>query len=133
MKKGVSTIIAEILILALSIGLLASFYVFYQDSTERVMKGAEENDKPFVCERSSNIVIDSVNGSLVFVKNTGGSIINASRISAYIEGLPVSVSAPDVLLKPGEGVNLTIGTTPASGDSLKIIGDCNSGDEIYIR
>lgn len=133
MKKGVSTVIAEILILALSLSLLASFYVFYQSSTDRAMREAESKEKIVVCEKTSNIVIDLVNVSQVTVKNTGGSIINASRISVYLDDAPVRVTVPDVLVNPGESVNLTLATVPVSGNSLKITGDCKSGDEIYVK
>jgi archaellum component FlaF (FlaF/FlaG flagellin family) len=131
--KGISEVIAGILIVAMAIGLMSVFYMFYSSSTQTAMENAEAQEKVQNCERNANILIEGINGSMISIKNNGATNINTSHFSGYLNGVPIQIEATNTLLRPGDEINFSLNQAPTLGNRVKIMGDCNSGDEFYVK
>jgi Na+-transporting NADH:ubiquinone oxidoreductase subunit NqrF len=97
------------------------------------MGNVEAEGNRVSCERLSNFMITNISGNIVSIKNAGGTIINASHFSGFINNVPIQIQNTDILLKPGDFVNIQLGQTPVVGNRVKIIGDCKVGDEFYVK
>jgi hypothetical protein len=131
--KGVSEIIAEILIVAMAVGLMSFFYQYYSSSSQNAMHSVEDEGSRVNCERLSNFMITGVTGDNISIKNAGGTIINSSHFSGYINDVPVLMVGEGVILNPGESASFRLGQVPALGSRVKVIGDCKVGDEFYVK
>lgn len=131
--KGISPIIAEILLVGLVIGLMSSFYLFYQSSTGDAMGLVEDTGETSDCTRYSSIMIVEVDDERACIRNNGATIIDSSSFSLYLNDAPLGFGDTDEKLSPGEEINLTLDEDTSSGDRLKILGDCETGDEYYVR
>jgi flagellin-like protein len=133
-KKGISSLIAEILLVMIVLVLMSSFYLFYKSSAESAFKSAESEEEAVDCSRYSSFVIESIDGNEVTIRNNGARELDTRRFYAYINNEPISrgASSPDIIAA-NERATLILGVSPSSGDRLKIVGDCKAGDEYYIR
>jgi archaellum component FlaF (FlaF/FlaG flagellin family) len=131
--KGVSEVIAEILIVAMAVGLMSVFYLYYTNSSQEAMQNVEQQGKDQDCERNANFMITEINGSTVYIKNLGGTNINSSGFTGYINDTPVQISVVGMILKPGDNITLQLNQAPGLGSSVKIMGDCKLGDEFYVK
>ncbi|MGC9310114.1 MAG: hypothetical protein ACP5E4_00125 [Candidatus Aenigmatarchaeota archaeon] len=133
MHKGITPIIAEILLVGVVLGMMSSFYLFYQSTMQGAMGNVKEEGKTSECIGHSSIVITGVLSDEISIRNNGGIILNSSHFSAYINGVPVESDVESVILRPGDEINLTIGSPASPGDRVKILGECGAGDEFYLR
>jgi len=131
--KGISEIIAEILIVAMAVGLMSFFYMYYSSSTQEAMANVEQQGKDQDCERNANFMITEINGSYVYIKNLGGTNINSSHFTGYVNDVPVQISVADMILQPGDNISLRLNQAPGLGSRVKIMGDCKLGDEFYVK
>ncbi|MBN2094812.1 MAG: hypothetical protein JW727_02090 [Candidatus Aenigmarchaeota archaeon] len=133
MNKGISVILAEIMLVTISVGLMSMFYVFYDSSSKQAMENAEEQGDDLACIRNSNLVIEEISERNLTLKNLGSTNLNASHISVYLDNAPLEAIVPEGTLKPGDRILVVLSVAPPVGSRMKISGDCNTGDEVYVR
>jgi hypothetical protein len=133
MSKGISVIIAEVLLIGIGIAMVSSFFLFYMSSSKTTMGQVENQGNANDCERMSNFMTSGISGDNITIKNTGGTSLNATRFSAYLDSVPVSIEKKDILLTQGEEVVLKLGKVPPAGSRVKVIGECNTLDEFVVR
>jgi archaellum component FlaF (FlaF/FlaG flagellin family) len=78
-------------------------------------------------------MITGIDGNTIYIKNLGGTNINTSRFTGYINDTPVQISVVDMILKPGNNITIQLNQAPGLGSRVKIMGDCRLGDEFYVK
>lgn len=131
--KGLSEIIAEILLVGLGISLISLFYAFYSSSSQTAMTNVENEGAKADCERLSDFMIVNVSENNLTIRNVGGTDINSSHLSGFINNVPIQIEETNQLLKPGDYISFRLGQVPESGSVVKIVGDCGVGDGFYVR
>ncbi len=117
-NRGVSTVIASILILAIVVALAAVAYVYINSSTPDLSP-----------EISALITVDYSNGEINIIMNSGDAIKNAFKNGSWynlevkINGVTVDTS--NVTCSTGDdfiaGSKITITETLHSGDTVSVI------------
>lgn len=120
--RGVSAIIATILILMITVSLAAMAYVFFTQTFGQVTGGAgnltssqmQAMATAFSLETAYNMTSSTVN---VVLRNTGTADIDMSKVAVYISSKPATITGrSSTTLNPGNTGNINVSATAA---------DCN--------
>lgn len=113
--KGISAVIAVVLILMITVALAAMAYVWFTGVFETITTGAGESatktGEIIATSYSIASAAENVDGDLlIYVTNTGTSDIEISNMNIFISGQKVNVTT-DVsgILSPGDTVEFTGG------------------------
>ncbi len=108
--RGVSAIIATVLVLMISVSLVSVGYVFFTEvsgeAAEIVGKTAEKS----LSSIGADMTVESVSGRNIYVRNTGRT--NLSAFSVYVNDFPASFSIDRETLQPGETATIALDSDP---------------------
>ncbi len=154
MQKGITPVIAIILLLLITISIVGFSFMFFQRTTETASQSGEEQLKQQTASAGTQLRIEGASGNKVYIRNVGGSKIDKSALGFYADGAPKTVASATVdPLPPGQAgeyqLNDFLATTAETikvtsggfGDTLKrtIRGSCkeikdageSTGDGVY--
>lgn len=123
MKKGISTIIAVVLLLLITIGIVWSVYNFLTGATGTVTKGAGSaiEKKTEILQTDFSIVAAGCTSSTceVSISNTGTKTITLSNVKVYVEGIEKATGSGT--LDPGETGKISwAGSTADCGKTVRV-------------
>ena len=129
--RGVSPLIAEIMLIGVAVMMLSSAFYFFQDTLANSRENIEEQGKKDLCDMNSNFIIESVDGRNVTIWNNGGSELDLEQFTAYLNDIPTGITLPaNTILGMNEHIVIVLDTAPSGGDLLRMSGSCSTGDEI---
>ena len=131
--KGITPIIAIMLLLMITISMIGFAYMWFTRISESAMNKVENITEQNRENIGKTIMIDSVTGgasSLLFIRNTGTYTIQPSEISVYVGGALASCTLPSSIA-PGEIKSCSISGNCA-GLAVKVSAPGNF-DEITCR
>ena len=132
MKKGVSAVIAIVLILMITVALAAMAYVFFTSVFTQISKGASESVSNVGTAVGTQLIIENVAGSgwpgwaNITIRNVGTVNINLTKLSFYVDNtLMTDVHGNEGILSPGNYTEIDIETGSNSipepcGKTLKV-------------
>jgi len=82
--KGISAVIAIVMILMITIALSAMAYIWFTEVFSGMAEEADESTQDVVKTTSSKFIIESAKGSYIYVRNTGET--NLTNFSVYVDG-----------------------------------------------
>lgn len=101
MAKGISAIIATILILLIAVGISGFSYVFFSQTTETVSTATETQTDVIQTQAGTQARIESVSNGNVYLRNTGILPLSLTALAFYVDNTAVSATGPAVI-QPGE-------------------------------
>ncbi|QQG39473.1 MAG: hypothetical protein HYS81_03755 [Candidatus Aenigmatarchaeota archaeon] len=106
--KGVSPIIASVLILLVTVALVASYTVWTSGVFGTVSESGQEEVTRSTQQLFSDFRIEGLSKQDVFIKNTGSSRLSVSALTVFLDGEPVTHAADFDTLEADEGGTLTL-------------------------
>ncbi len=114
--KGISTIIAVVMLLMITVALAALFWVFSNDVFGSVSGGvAKQTNSSIVRAGSEFAIINARNNSLtvidVTIRNSGTQSLDLSTLVAFVDDRQTTDNVA-VTLAPGDASSFTVTLTP---------------------
>lgn len=117
--KGVSAIIVTILLLTISVSLASSAYIFFGNAVSETTEIGDNVAEQTSTSLLSKIKIDSIEGNIVSVKNTGK--VNVTQFAVFINEVLDSGATPSTdPLAPGKAATITLSSSLNPGDVVKV-------------
>lgn len=122
--KGISAVIAVVLILMITVALASMAYVWFTTVFRTITVGTEEAATggiaamatKFTIESAHNATTDTWTGIAVTIRNTGTKNIDMDTIAAYVKGVSKTDDATGTLTPGMTGsFNVTVTTVPCDG------------------
>ncbi|OYT57422.1 MAG: hypothetical protein B6U68_01840 [Candidatus Aenigmarchaeota archaeon ex4484_14] len=132
MSKGITPVIAIVLLLMITIALIGFAYVWFQHTATGLTSNIGRQVNRTTTQMGESITITScdVSNKIVYVKNIGSSSIILSNTDLYVEGKLIPDSCGDGVAAPGKTFSCDLPDDIESGDSVKIVTGGGSVDEI---
>jgi flagellin-like protein len=116
--RGVSEVIAIILILMITISLAGLAYMFMSTTMADVTSSAGSTVDTTTSSMITSFTIESIDIAKVYVRNTGQNTITS--LSVYINDAPADIRITPSTISPGAVGTITIYDFIAEGDTIKI-------------
>src|SRR3989344_1356806 len=118
--KGISALVAIILLLFITITIAGFVYTFFMDLQEKSGETVAQQSKDEIKRTGTDLKVDNVYNNQVFIRNTGKSSIDTSKIAFYLNDEFVNVIPSQATIEPGKVVNFTFtSVTPQENDIVK--------------
>ncbi len=129
MRKGITPLIAMILLILIVIVLAGAFLAWTTRTFETVSEAGSESIEKTGESFSKTMRIDNIdcNGGSIYVRNTGAGELRCNDLSVYVDDSSATYSCAFSTINPGSVGEITI-TTPASisGSRVKVTLSGNS-------
>jgi flagellin-like protein len=116
--KGVSEVIAIILILMITISLAGLAYMFMSTTMSDVTSSAGSNVNTATSSMITSFVIDSMDAAKIYIRNTGQSALD--NLSVYIGGEPATFNITPSSIEAGSVGTITIYSFIPDGATVKV-------------
>ena len=90
MKKGITPIIAIVLLLIMTVAAFGLTFIWVQNTQTGMQENVGENIKDIQAKASSCMSIDTINFNKVYLRNCGEGIISNKTLTIYVNGAPVN-------------------------------------------
>jgi len=120
MKKGITPVVATILLLIIVIAIVGYSFGFFQRILTTSGTTAESGTSDLTCLIIQSVAIDSMSGTNLYVRNTGSTALSTSSIAIYVNGLSDGCTWASDTINPNEVKLCTLAQACASGSVLKI-------------
>ncbi|MBI3190757.1 hypothetical protein HYZ41_03565 [archaeon] len=121
MKKGITPVVATILLLIIVIAIVGYSFGFFQRIFTTAGTTAESEMSGVTGNIKQSVSIDSVSGTNLYVRNTGSAALSVSGVVVYIDGVLTACNWGGITsISAGEVKGCTLAAGCASGSSLKI-------------
>lgn len=123
--KGITPVIAIILLLLMSVAAAGGFYFVYQNFSETGQESGSSQIENLGESTLAAIKIESAAGGKIYVRNTGSTTIDASRLSVYVDGVAIDVNASTENLEENSRASLKLTKAPTCASTkceIKISG-----------
>ena len=118
--KGISALIAIILLLFITITIAGFTYTFFMQLQEKSGETVREQSRQELQRTGTEFKIDNVYNNQIFIRNTGKASIDASKIALYINDEFVNAVPEQSTIDPGKIVKFTLASvTPQENDIVK--------------
>jgi flagellin-like protein len=98
MQKGISPVIATILLLLITVAIVGIGFTFFSRMQQTTQESVEKETQQKTAAMSFTFLIDSISQNIVYIRNTGARSI--TDLSFYADGAPVGYTGP-AALEPG--------------------------------
>jgi flagellin-like protein len=121
MKKGITPVVATILLLIIVIAIVGYSFGFFQRIFTTAGTTAESEIGGVTGNIKQAVSIDSVSGTSLYLRNTGTAALGVSGISAYVNGVQVACDwGTTTTIGANEVKGCTLASACASGSSLRV-------------
>ena len=137
--KGANTIIGIMLLVIMTIILLSVSFYFYKTMIYKSGEEIERKNENVYCSQSSNFIIKDANGKNITILNNGGTKLNLTYFKVYINGKNINIVDikenynSDGIMEMGESAIFILENPTSINDVVKVVGRCNTGDQIIVR
>lgn len=124
MKKGITPVVALILLLLITIAVVGFASGFFQRVFSTSSEQAQEEIKKFSETSGQTFRIENAKGTSVTIRSTGSADIRGSSLSVYIDDVPVSPActwSPDPVPSGGTST-CTLPSACGSGKTIRVVG-----------
>ncbi len=106
-NKGITPVIAIILLLLITISIVGFSFMFFQRTTETASQSGEEQLKQQTSQAGTQLRIEAASPSYeISVRNTGTN--KASNIAVYVDGKPATLENPAITIEKGEMASIKL-------------------------
>jgi flagellin-like protein len=120
MPKGITPVVAIILLLMITISIVGGAMIFFGQITKTMEAGAERKIETATRALITDFRIDNVYGNRISIRNTGVEPFNTSLLGIYLNGRRI-IPTSEIVIQPGEVRTLTFEGMLITGN-LRITG-----------
>ena len=126
-KKGITTIVAVVLLLMIGVGSATLFYIFSsstQSKTQSIAEKMTTEETQMLKEQATTCIkIENVVDNKIFVRNCGSGIVDNNTIAVYLDSIPLDITVPRPIKPKNTGVIY-----------VNLLDDsCKSGDKYELK
>ncbi len=110
MPKGITPVIAIILLLLITIAIVGFAFMFFQRTTETAAASGEQQLSNMLSQMASRPRIEGAAGDTVYVRNTGSTDLSKGSLGFFADGQQKKIISGNDVIKPNE-----VGTYVLSG------------------
>lgn len=114
MQKGITPVIAIILLLVITIAIAGFSFVIFQKNLVMLGNQAQNQTEETINRLSGCIRTESFSGSTIYVRNCGTTPLDPQVLSVYANNIPLSVTPGSSIIQPGQ-----TGAVPINFGSLQ--------------
>lgn len=111
--KGITPVIAIILLLLMAVAAAGGFYFVYQQFSSSGEESGSSQIEALGEQSLTQLSIESVHAGKVYVKNVGASAIDATKLTVYVENVPVEVNLSTTTLAENGRATLKFTSVPS--------------------
>ena len=126
--KGISAVIATILLLLITISIIGFAFVFFGRVTTTTTQSVENQTNQQLIQFSKQINVDNFNLTSVTIRATGTGTIGSSELQIYVDGSPRTCSPALTSITPGTVQTCNFSPGCSSGSKLRVVSPANSID-----
>jgi flagellin-like protein len=104
--RGVSAVIATILLLMITVALAATSYVWFSSVTSGVTSAGSNVTQKAVTGLLSEMNVESATPGMIYVRNTGDSVLDGFAL--YMNGVAVNITVNPSSLSPTQVATITL-------------------------
>jgi len=131
MKKGVSGIIAAVLLLLIAVSLVISFLAWGTGFVGKYKDIGDVKTEETLAKFGTSFYIYEIDGNVIRVKNNGQKTIDADNLHIYLNGTLVSAINDTPSIAPGEILNFTLSQS-ADNYIVEVSGPFGKHDEASV-
>lgn len=122
MKKGISPVIAVVLLLMITISLVAFAYVWFTRLTGGALNQTVSEQEALKQQQGKRIVIDGVSGNAITLRNVGTYPVAITELSAFVNGVVTTINCGVInTINPGQVVTCTLGASCSAGGKVRVV------------
>ena len=120
--KGISPVIAVVLLLMITISLVAFAYIFFMRLTGGAMNQTTSEQEALRQQQGKRIAIDGVSGNAITLRNVGTYPVGVTEISVFVNGVITNLNCGVInTINPGTIVTCTLSNSCASGGRVRVV------------
>jgi flagellin-like protein len=118
--KGISAIIASILLLLVAIAIIGFAFTFFQRITATSGAQTEQQLNSTATQIQTALKIDSASANSLTIRNIGSATISTAAVGVYVNNVPQSCSWSIGSLQPGAIATCTSGFSCTTGQQVRV-------------
>jgi len=119
--KGISPIIAIVLLLMITISMVAFAYIWFTRITTSALNQSQTQQEAIQKQTGKKIVIDGINGNSITLRNIGVYSVSKSEISVFVNGVVTQITYGCDILDPQEVETCMIATSCLPGGRVRVV------------
>ncbi|MEM5826128.1 MAG: archaellin/type IV pilin N-terminal domain-containing protein [Candidatus Aenigmatarchaeota archaeon] len=119
--KGISPVIAVVLLLMITISLVAFAYIFFMRLTGGAMNQTTTEQEALRQQQGKRIAIDGVSGNAIILRNVGTYPVGVTELSVFVNGVITNINCVFDTINPGSTVHCTLSNSCASGGRVRVV------------
>lgn len=129
--KGITPVVAVILLLLIVIALVAFSSVFFQRVATTGTQAGEEQLTRLAVSTGKAVKVDNAGTASLTVRNTGTQAVAlATEVAIYVNNAPVACTWSAAVLNAGETATCTAGYSCVAGQTVKVTSP--AGDDVLL-
>ena len=119
--KGISPIIAVVLLLMITISMVAFAYIWFTRITVGALNQSQSQQESLQQQTGKKVVIDNINGNLITLRNIGTYPVKKEEISVFINGVITTITSGCDTLNVREVETCVLSASCQSGGKVKVV------------
>lgn len=120
--KGISPVIAVVLLLMITISLVAFAYIFFMRLTGGAMNETTSQQEALRQQQGKRIAIDGVSGNAITLRNIGTYPVGVTEISVFVNGVITTLNCGAITtINPGTVLTCTLATSCSAGGRVRVV------------
>jgi len=119
--KGISPIIAVVLLLMITISMVAFAYIWFTRITVGALNQSQSQQESLQQQTGKKVVIDNINGNLITLRNIGTYPVKKEEISVFINGVITTITSGCDTLNIQEVETCVLSASCQPGGKVKVV------------
>jgi len=119
--KGISPIIAVVLLLMITISMVAFAYIWFTRITTGALNQSQSQQEAVQQQAGKRIVIDGINGNLITLRNIGTYSVSKSEISVFVNGVATTITSGCDKLDPQKVETCMLAISCPTGGRVRVV------------
>jgi len=133
-KKGISPIIAVVLLVMIVVAMGISAYYFFSKTQQTIQKETQQQVEEGYKKVYTFIKIDSVTRDKIYIRNVGSTQIKKESLQLYVDNLPYNFSLNADVLEPEKFYVLELSPSLEYGEhKIKIVTGLGAEEEVKVK
>lgn len=122
MRKGITPVIAVILLLLITISMVGFAFVWFSRITQSALAATENRTQTILSQQEQTIRVDNVNAAArqVTIRATGSQSISNSNLKVYVSSILQACAWDAPTLTPGSTITCTFTSACNPGNPLRV-------------
>ena len=126
--KGITAVIAMILLLLITIAVVGAAFTFFSGITSTASSAAQNQTSEQVSTISKQVRIDAHNTTSISIRSTGTGTMAGSEIAVFVDGAPRTCSPVLGTLVPGSLQTCNFSPACVNGQRIRVTAPGNNAE-----